>query len=130
MSEQITITIPNEIYRQIAKQAEASRRQVSDIVNEVLTDTFSQPQNEINPARQKMLQEVEAYKNMHASLAEKYLGYYVAIYQGELVDYDTDKEALFFRIREKYPHQVVLQRQVLAEADPVLHFRSPRLLSK
>jgi hypothetical protein len=130
MSEQIIVTVPNEIYRRIAKQAEASRRQVSDIVNEVLADTFSQPQNKINPAQEKMLQEVEAYKNMHPALAEKYLGYYVAIYQGELVDHDTDQEALFFRIREKYPHQVVLQRQVLTEADPVLHFRSPRLSPK
>lgn len=127
MSEQITVTISNEIYRRIVKQAEANHRQISDIVNEVLTDTFSQGQNEANPAREKMLKEVEAYKKMYASLAEKYLGYYVAIYQGELVDQDIDKEALFFRIREKYPHQTVLQRQVLSEPDPILHFRSPRL---
>ena len=127
MSEQITITVSNEIYRRIVKQAEANQRQVSDIVNEVLTDTFSQPQNDLNPEREKMLQEVEAYKNMHTSLAAKYLGHYVAIYQGQLVDHDIDKEALFFRIREKYPHQVVLQRQVLSEPDPILYFRSPRL---
>lgn len=130
MSEQITVTVSNEIYRQIVKQAEAARRNVSDIVNDVLADTFSQPQSDINPARAKMLKEVEIYKSMHPSLVEKYLGQYVAIYQGELVDHDADQEALFFRVREQYPNQVVLQRQVLPEPDPVLHFRSPRLLPK
>jgi hypothetical protein len=130
MSEQITITVSNEIYRQIVKQAEADRRHVSDIVNDVLTDTFSHPKSGVNPSRERMLKEVEAYKNMHASLVEKYFGQYVAIYQGELVDHDADKEALFFRIREKYPHQVVLQRQVLPEPDPVLRFRSHGLAAE
>ncbi|MCP4356723.1 MAG: hypothetical protein GY796_01735 [Chloroflexi bacterium] len=73
---------------------------------------------------------MDTYKKLHPQLVKQYLGKFVAIFQGELVDHDADKEALFFRIKENFPDQVVLQRQVLPDPDPLLHFRSPRLLQK
>jgi len=130
MSEQITITVPNKIFRQIAQKAKQNRKNVSDIVEDVVTNTFSQQISPSNPAREKMLQEIDAYKNMHASLVKTYLGQFVAIYNGQLVDHDPDKNVLFLRIKERFPNQIVLQRQVLADPDPILHFRSPRFSQK
>ncbi len=130
MSEQITITLSNKIYQQIAKQAKQSRKNISDFVEDVVTDTFSSKINPQNPAREKMLQEIDAYKNMHASLVKTYLGKFVAIHEGQLVDYDSDKNALFFRMKKKYPNQIVLQRQVQASSVPVLHNHSPRFIQK
>ncbi len=130
MSEQITITVPNKIYRQIAKQAKKDRKNVSDIVKDVVANTFSQQKFSLNPTREKMLQEVAAYKSMHASLVKTHLGQFVAIYKGQLIDHDSDKNALFFRVKEKFPTQVVLQRQVMEDPDPILHFRSPRFVQK
>lgn len=126
MSEQITITVSGKIYQRIVEQAQQNRKNVSDLVNDVVANAFVPNTPAENPARDKMLQEIEVYKKMHSRLVKKYLGQFVAIYKGKLVDHDADKEALFLRIKEKFPNQTVLQRQVLENPDPVLHFRSPR----
>lgn len=126
MSEQITITVSSKVYRRIVEQAQQNRKDVSDLVNDVVANAFVPNTPEEHPARDKMLQEIEAYKKMHPRLVKKYLGQFVAIHKGKLVDHDSDKEALFLRVQEKFPGQIVLQRQVLENPDPVLHFRSPR----
>ena len=119
MSEQITITLSNEIYRQIAQQATLNRQNISDVVHDVVVRTFTSQNTPVNPARDKMLQEVEAYKKLHPALVKTHLGQFIAIFQGQLVDSDPDKQTLFFRIKENFPNQIVLQRQVLLEVDPV-----------
>jgi hypothetical protein len=126
MSEQITITVSSKVYQRIVEQAQQNRKNVSDLVNDVVANAFVQNTPVENPARDKMLQEIHAYKKMHPRLVKKYLGQFVAIHNGKLVDHDPDKEELFLRVKEKFPNQIVLQRQVLENPDPVLHFRSPR----
>lgn len=126
MSEQITITVSSKVYQRIVEQAQQNRKNVSDLVNDVVASAFVPNTPAENPARDKMLQEIEAYKKMHPRLVKKHLGQFVAIHNGKLVDHDPDKEALFLRVKEKFPNQIVLQRQVLENPDPVLHFRSPR----
>ncbi len=130
MSEQITITVSGKVYQRIVEQAQQNRKNVSDLVNDVIANAFVPDTLVENPARDKMLQEIEAYKKMHSRLVKKYLGQFVAIYKGKLVDHDADKEVLFLRVKEKFPNQTVLQRQVLENPDPVLHFRSPRFQEK
>lgn len=128
MSEQITITLSNEIYQQIAQLARHNRQNISDVVHDVVVRTFTPQNAPVHPARNQMLQEVEAYKRLHPALVKTHLGQFVAIFQGQLVDSDTDKQTLFFRIKEKFPNQIVLQQQVMPDADPILRFRSPHLL--
>jgi hypothetical protein len=77
-----------------------------------------------------MLREVEAYKKMRSQLVSQFAGQFVAIHDGQLVDHDADKDALFFRIKKNFPNEIVLQRQVLENPDPVIHFRSPRFLQE
>ncbi|GJM40502.1 MAG: hypothetical protein DHS20C20_07840 [Ardenticatenaceae bacterium] len=127
MSEQITITVSSKVYRRILEQAKQSRTNVSDLLNGVVANAFVSDASGETPAQEKMLREVEAYKNMHAQLASQYAGQFVAIHNGQLVDYDVDKDALFFRVKQNFPNKIVLQRQVLGNPDPVLHFRSPRI---
>ncbi len=126
MSEQITITVSSKVYQRIVEKAKQSRTDVSALVNDVIANAFVQNTSAENPARDKMLQEIHAYKKMHPRLVKKYLGQFVAIHNGKLVDHDSNKEELFLRVKEKFPNQIVLQRQVLKNPDPVLHFRSPR----
>ena len=126
MSEQITITVSSKVYRRILAQAKQSRTNVSDLLNGVVANAFVSDASTETPAQEKMLREVEAYKNMHAQLASQYAGQFVAIHNGQVVDHDADKDALFFRVKQNFPNEIVLQRQVLENPDPVLHFRSPR----
>lgn len=130
MAEQITITISNDIYQQIETRARQDRKNVLDVVSELVNNTFSPRKVARNPAREQMLQEVQAYKRLHPALVKTHLGQFVAIYQGQLVDHDRDKDALFWRIKENFPDQIVLQREVTINPDPVLHFRSPRLIQE
>jgi hypothetical protein len=67
---------------------------------------------------------------MHPRLIESYLGDYVAIFQGEVIDHDEDVVALTQRIGEKLPNEVVLIRQVEKSAERILNMRSPRFLTR
>ena len=71
--------------------------------------------------------EMQAYLALHPMLKEKYLGQYVAIYQGKLIDHDPDHEALYIRIDAEYPDEFVWISLVEEEAIPTLIFRSPRI---
>lgn len=85
------------------------------------------PAYPVNAHRATMQREIAAYVEMHPTLVENYLGQYVAVYQGRLVDHDPDAVALHHRITAAYPGEVVLRRQVQREATPVLRMRSPKL---
>ncbi|MBK9052983.1 MAG: hypothetical protein IPL78_19335 [Chloroflexi bacterium] len=65
---------------------------------------------------QAMLAEEMAYRALHPHLLEKFRGKHVAIFEGELVDYDDDSVALYQRMRQKYPGKFVLMTPVQAEA--------------
>ncbi len=76
--------------------------------------------------REKIRAEAEAFRSMHAELAEKYLGQYVAIHNGKVIDHDEDFQSLHSRIRQRFGRQPVLLRRVEAEPERVWLFRSPR----
>lgn len=130
MAEQITITVSSKVYQKIAEQAQRKKQPVDALVHDVVANAFVEQRDAVDPARVKMLAEVAAYHAMHAQLIESHLGQYVAIFQGELVDADSDKEALFERVLTRFPNEVVMQRQVQQEAEPDLIFRSPRFIQE
>ena len=76
--------------------------------------------------RRLMRRESVAFQSMHAELLAKHLAEYVAIYQGQLVDYDVDQSALVTRIDTQYPDVPVLIKQVLPDPNETYTIRSPR----
>lgn len=110
-----------------------SASELRALIREVVTETLSElkiqptPEYPVHPQRTAMKKETAAYKTLHTDLVQNYLGQYVAIYEGNLVDHDADPLMLHQRVQEKYPGKVVLSRKVQREAEPVLHMRSPRL---
>ncbi len=125
MSRQITLSMPEELYVQVERVAVTTRRNVADVILETISHSFEP--FPVNAARFAMQKEVEAYKALHANLAKSYMGEYVAVYQGQLVDHDSDPVALHERITSKFPNKIVLSRKVQEVAEPILHMRSPRL---
>lgn len=81
----------------------------------------------VDANRSTMEQNVEAYKAMHGELVERYLGQYVAICDGQLIDHDLDPVALLQRMREQYPDQVILRRKVERMPERELRIRHPRI---
>ncbi len=76
--------------------------------------------------RRMIQRESQAFRTMHAELLTRYPGQYVAVYQGRVVDHDTDQLALFLRVDEGYPQAPLLIKQVLPEPEEIYTFRSPR----
>jgi hypothetical protein len=143
MSKQITVEIPETIYKQVEETARATNRRVAEVVADTLVESFlyqqTLPTLETTPDedeypprahREAMEKEVEAYKKMHSKLWEEYPHQFVAVYQGKLLAHDKDFATLVERVQatHPYPAHVVLMREVQADPEPVLYFRSPRLV--
>lgn len=125
MQKELMLSIPEEIYRQIERVATETQRNVAAVALDTISLAF--PLYPAHPDRAQMKKEIAAYHSLHSELRESHLGHFVAIYQGQLVDSDTDPIALHQRISTRYPGKVVLSRKVQVEAEPVLYMRSPRL---
>lgn len=80
--------------------------------------------------REKIQAETEAFSAQYARLKEAYLGEYVAMHQGEVIDHDPDLRTLHLRVFEQLGHTAVLLKQVTEEPERELTFRSPRLERK
>ena len=85
-----------------------------------------------NYRRQLEAAKIEAEKRdflrQHAQLKKIYLGQFIAMHHGQVVDHNQDFEALHNRIRQKYGREAILLRQVETEPDrPLIIMRSPRM---
>ncbi len=114
------LVLNTEIFRQLNKVAQEKESTVEALGEEVIRQ-FLQAE-----AEQKMAVEIEAFQTLHPDLLTQYPDHFVAIYQGQLVDQDTDQLALLLRIEAQYPNEVVLIRLVLPEVDPIYTIHSTR----
>lgn len=108
------ITMEPELYRSIEKLAEAE--QVS--IDTCLIEAVKHYSWELK--RRKISQESKIYQTRHRELKEKYLGQYIAMRDGQVVDNDVEFEDLLKRIREQYGDAPVLMTRVEDEALPTL----------
>ncbi len=120
MSKQVTLTLPEPVYQRAQQVAASTRRDIHEVLSEALAQTFRP--FPVDKNRELMLREIEAFRNLHPQLIRQYPGEYVAVYQGQVVDHDSDPVALLKRINQKYPDKVVLRRKVERDPDPVLRF--------
>ena len=125
MTRQITLTVPDPVYRRAEELAHSSHRPVNEVLREHIQ--WGLPRFHISKDSPAMEREVAAYEAMHAQLWEQYANQYVGLHQGSVVDHDHDKVALLMRIRKQYPNQVVLIRQVLPDLPKPFIFRSVRV---
>jgi hypothetical protein len=126
MSTRVTITLPDPVYQEAQKVAQSTQRNVQEVLTEVITKNFKP--FPVNKNRSAMLQEIEAYKSLHPQLVKQYEGQYVAIFHGQMVDHDNDPVELHHRVNSRFPGETVLHRKVGDDPDPILRFRSPRLI--
>ena len=74
-----------------------------------------------------MEREIAAYEAQHQALLDKHLGQYVAIHQGDVIDYDDDRSRLRARISTNYPDVIVLVRKVESALPGPIRIRSPKV---
>jgi glutamyl-tRNA reductase len=71
-------------------------------------------------SRRKIAEESKAYRRQHADLKTRYLGQYIAMLKGEVVDHDADFQALWQRVRQRFGRTPVLITQVREEPETTL----------
>ncbi|MBK8904492.1 MAG: hypothetical protein IPM53_25160 [Anaerolineaceae bacterium] len=128
MFQQITVSIPQKLYRRVRDLARARNQPVDDVLVDVLEQALPAEKSASgNQEDDPVEREMQAFIQMHPMLKEKHLGQHVAILNGQLIDVDQDYGALYERIDAQYPDQFVWMARVEDEPMPTLVFRSPRL---
>src|SRR5690348_12440163 len=100
------IVLRPDLREALENTAEQEARTLSDLVNEAVDEYVFRLQ------QKKIDREVKAYERLHPDLRERFLGQWVAIHEGQLVDHDSDQRALYHRLRERFGRTSVLMKQV------------------
>ena len=93
--------------------------------NDLLTQALKNYRRKLEEAKIKT--EKQHFLRQHSQLKTLYLGMYIAMHQGQIVDYDAHFESLHRRIRQTYGRTAILIREVKPDPDPPLMLRSPRV---
>lgn len=142
MGENRTLEIPAELYERIERLAAVRETPVAYLLEDALamvedqpielvrSDALSREEAASRSVRESaaIRKEEAAYRAMHSELVKKYAGQYVAVYKGELVDFDADESDLYRRIDQRYPDDVVLMKKVEKSPEKVYYSRSPRFI--
>ncbi len=127
MIEQITISIPQNLFRRARELANKRNQPVNDVLEAAIALAEAEL-DAIVSQEEAMAQEEAVYQSMLTELVSQYDGEYVAIFQGQLIDHDADELALLHRLDIQYPDEIVLMKKVRSDALPELRFRSPHLI--
>jgi hypothetical protein len=133
MATKVTVSLADSLYQRAQRFARLHDQDMEEAISSLLEEGLA-----VREAEEEILdwsepdpivdRERQAYVAMHSLLKERYFGKYVAIYQGELVDFDDDPAALATRTRAKYAGEFVLITQVRPEAIQTFVMRSPRIV--
>lgn len=117
----ITLALEEKTVRKLENLSAKKNSTVADLAEIAIRDYIQ------NEEQRLMHNEMVAYRKLHKSLLEKHPGEYVAVFRGRVIDRDTDQIALFLRIDQKYPDDVVMITQVLETPDEEYNNISARL---
>jgi predicted transcriptional regulator len=101
-----TIAIEPELYKRVEEAARASRASENEVLAEALRQFFWELD------RRKISAESKAYQQQHAKIKMQYLGQYVAMDGGQVVDHDSDFAVLRHRIRERFGRTAIMIARV------------------
>lgn len=103
-----TILLEPNLQEALVLDAQQQARSLNDLVNEAVEQYLRDKQ------RKKLEREIEAFNKLYPRLAQVHLGQWVAIHNQELIDFDTNGEALYQRIRAEHGTISILIRQITA----------------
>jgi hypothetical protein len=121
-----TIQLEPEITAQIEALQDTLNEDLKPVISHVANDAVRTLLDQIN--ERKLEDEQIAFTQLHPQLVETYLGQFVALHEGKLIDADTNERALYIRAHRRYPHTAVGIFPVRETNDePVHHFIGLRL---
>ncbi|MCE7986815.1 MAG: hypothetical protein DYG89_37050 [Caldilinea sp. CFX5] len=105
------IVIEDNLFVQLQRKARGSGTDIEELAHEAIQRYLQEDE------QQKMQQEIAAFHDRHQELLRQFPGQYVAVHQGQVVDHDEEQLALYLRVRQRYPDEIVLIRQVRPEPE-------------
>ena len=121
-AEQAPVTagaLPQDLAESLASAADQMETSVEALIQEAIRQYLAMRR------REQLEQEIAAYEAMHAWLWQELPGMWVVIHNGELVDQDHDKVALYRRTRDRFGRIPVLMREVKAAPTEEIWLRTP-----
>jgi Arc/MetJ family transcription regulator len=103
------LVIEPQLYSRLEQAADAHKIGV----DRILTDALRRYLWELD--RRRISEESQRYQQRHAELKTQYLGQYIAMHVGQVVDHDSDSVALRQRVRQQFRNTPVMI--ILVEED-------------
>ena len=97
-----TVAVEPKLYRRVEEAA----REYQVGVGEILARSIRLYLWELE--RRKISEESAIYRQRHAELKAQYLGKYIAMHKGQVVDHDADFQTLRQRVRRRFGHTPVM----------------------
>ena len=129
MTVYVNVPLSQSVYEQVKQLAKQRQQPIEDVIASHLIDTLPSVDDGTtqNIPDSNLAREKAAYIQLHPQLKQTHMGQYVAIYQGQLIDSDTDYGTLFEHIDDQFPDTFVWLTQVKEEPIDTLEFRSPHI---
>ncbi len=115
-----TLALEAELYKRIEQVAQASNQSIND----TLAEAVRQYLWELD--RRKISEETAIYRRQHTELKNKYLGQFIAMRNGQVVDNDSDFTSLRKRVVQRFGSTPVMITRVEESDDPMLMRRGFR----
>jgi hypothetical protein len=106
-----TVVMEPQLYSRIEKAAQEHKADVEGILAEAVRQYLWELD------RRKISEESQIYRQRHAELKTLYLGQYIAMRDGQVMDHDADFQALRQRIRQQFEDAPVMITRVEDEAE-------------
>src|ERR1041384_3785328 len=116
--------MPPEIVREAKATAARRGETLTAFVAKALARSLSAPE-EPPPEADALQRDMQWYRTHRSSLGKRYLGQYVAILDGEVVDHGRDFGPLAARVFARFGNRSVYMPRVQAD-EPTAKIRSPR----
>ena len=116
----LTVDLHERIADQLKIEAERQTTSVNSLVNTWLEEHLW------HIKREQIQAEAQRFQAQHSELLQKYVGDYIAMQNGVVLDYDESLPRLHNRIREQYGEATILMTQVTSEPVPTIQVRGTR----
>ena len=116
-----SVALQPDLVERVHRITKSTGTTVRDFVDQAVRERLQQLED------LKLKAEVQAFERMHPQLVKQYLGQFVAVHEGQIVDADVDFEALFLRLEKRLGDVPVLIRPVSVNPASELRAPAPRL---
>ena len=109
-----TVAIEPALYQRVEQAAIESQLSTGEMFTQALRRYLWELD------RRKIAEESKAYRRQHAELKGRYLGQYLAMHKGQVIDHDADFQTLRQRVRQRFGRAAVMITLVEEAAEPTL----------